>query len=502
MRLEHALDDVACERGQHPALVLANGDALSFDALVARSRVFAAALLSRGIKPGDRVAIVSRHDLDAASLFWAVLRVGGIVVWLNDDARNADLPYVLESATPTAIFVQTQKHRALFDSVGAPYNNVMMLSELHNTEQRRAGHTLPTLDDDQAPAVIIYTSGSSGKPKGVCLSHRNILCVDRAVIEHMPIRPDDSYMMVVPLHYVHGLMQLTVHALAGATVHFFDNFLFPKKVIDAIRTTGVRGFSGVPFHFNALISRGGLLEASLPDLRWMTVTGGKLAADTIISIIDHFGDLDFHIAYGQTECAPRATALHPSLIRSKPDSVGRAIPGVTVTLVNEQGDIVADGEVGEVVVAGDNIMLGYWNDAPATSEAIDAQGRLRTGDLGRIDADGDLWLVGRRSAMIKSAGERIVPEELERALMAHAAVEDAVVVGVDDELLGQRVVAHLQFLTQDADDTNVASVRKQMSQTVALARLPREYHVWPEFPRKANGKPDRVAMLRQTTTHD
>ncbi|MEL6870940.1 MAG: class I adenylate-forming enzyme family protein [Pseudomonadota bacterium] len=495
MRLEAALDAAAARRGEHPALVLANGDSLSFAQLATRSRQFASQLIATGIHAGDRVAIVSRHDLDALTLFWAVLRVGGIVVWLNDDARASDLPDVLHNSDPAAVFVQTDKQRKLFDATPAYASRVRPLADLATTASHDSA-ALPELTDEDAPAAIVYTSGSSGRPKGVCLSHKNILTVDHAVVSHMPIGEDDSYMMVVPMHYVHGLMQLTVHAVAGATVHFFDNFLFPKKVIQALQTTRVRGFSGVPFHFNALITRGGLLDSELPDLRWVTVTGGKLAADTILKVIEHFPALEFHIAYGQSECAPRATALHPSRTATKPDSVGRPIPGVQVLLLSEDDEPVARGEVGEVVIAGDNIMLGYWNDPDATALALDAQGRLRTGDLGRFDDDGDLFLVGRRSAMIKSAGERIIPEELERALMACDGVDEAVVVGVDDALLGQRVVAHVTLgdHAYDDNDAATAAIRAHMSQAVALARVPREYHVWDEFPRKANGKPDRVAL--------
>lgn len=493
MRLEQALDGVAQRRPDHLALQLASGQRFTYAELVDRSKQLAGVLGDLGVNRGARVAIVSRHDLEAIALFFAVLRCGAIVVWLNDDTRAADTAAVIERAEPVLAVIQQDKFRTLFNT--ATETSVLTIAELCARPALPNDKVMDMADTD--PAVLVFTSGSSGTPKGVCLSHRNIFSVDHAVIEHMPITENDAYMMVVPLHYVHGLMQLTVHLLAGASIHFFDNFLFPKKVVEAIRNTRVSGFSGVPFHFNALISRGGLLDSDLPDLRWVTVTGGKLAADTILQVIDHFPELQFHIAYGQTECAPRATALHPDKVRSKPDSVGSAIPGVTVLLLDDSGQHVSDGEVGEVVIAGDNIMLGYWRDDAATANAIDAQGRLHTGDLGRFDQDGDLFLVGRKSAMIKSAGERIVPEEIERVLTGFDGVTDAVVVGVDDTLLGQRVVAHVQMpdiIT--THDEIIKSLRQHLSTQVAMARLPREYHVWEEFPRKTNGKPDRVLLTQ------
>ena len=498
MRLEQALARIADERDEHPAVAIVGGASLSYRELYARALHYAAALQRHGVVEGDRVAIASRHDVEAISLFWGTLIAGGIVVWLNDDAKGKDLPAVCESADPALVVVQGPRQRKLFDAMPS------LADRVHEIEVLATLDVLPPepiSGDDTEPAVIVYTSGSSGQPKGVCLSHRNVFTVDTAVIEHMPITPDDRYLMVVPLHYVHGIMQLTVHLLAGATVHCHDNFVFPAKVVDAIAELEVTGFSGVPFHFNALVTRGNLLQRELPHLRWVTVTGGKLPADAILQILDHFPELEFHVAYGQTECAPRATALHPSRVREKPDSVGSPIPAVTVEIVDESGATVPDGEVGEVLVSGDNIMLGYWNDPDATAKAIDSQGRLRTGDLGRFDADGDLFLVGRRSAMIKSAGERIVPEEIERVLTAHADVLEAVVVGVADDLLGQRVVAHVRVGPEvTADDALVAALKTHCLTTIPLPRAPREIHAWTEFPRKANGKPDRVALAATSET--
>jgi acyl-CoA synthetase (AMP-forming)/AMP-acid ligase II len=264
-----------------------------------------------------------------------------------------------------------------------------------------------------------------------------------------------------------------------------------------LQSNAITGFSGVPYHFNAIISRGGFLSADLPALRWLTVTGGKLATSRILEIVESMPNVDFHIAYGQTECAPRATALDPRKIKEKPESIGAAIPRVTVSILDEQGNKVPQGSVGEVVVEGPNVMRQYWRDPEGTAEALDASGRLLTGDLGYFDEDGDLFLIGRISAMIKSAGERIFPEELERILTAHENVDDAVVVGVADELYGQRIVAHILLSQQCSDNESesvIATLREYCLSKVPLARAPREYVCWREFPKMANGKPDRLKI--------
>ena len=495
MRLEQALAAAAIQEPDKTAFAVCGGESIGFADLARRSDQAAAWLLAQGVRSGDRIGIVSDHDVDAVVLFWGVLKAGAVVVWLNVDAAAPDLAHVVDNAGFRLIAVQSDKLSARLRKSVTSLPSILPLDACADAPGS-VTYAAPEIDD-RAVASIVYTSGSSGRPKGVCLSHRNLAAVAQSVVRHMPIGSRDSYLMVVPLHYIHGIMQLLVHTLAVATVYCERSFVFPRKVVDTLRSTGVTGFSGVPFHFNSLITRGGFLDASLPDLKWLTVTGGKLPADTIHEILDHHPDVNFHVAYGQTECSPRATALRPERVRDKAESVGSPIPGVEVLLLDDAGAEVEPGGVGEVVIAGDNVMLGYWQDEAATAEVLDGEGRLHTGDLGRFDADGDLFLVGRKSAMIKSAGERIIPEEIERVLESSPLVGEAVVVGVADPLYGQRVVAHV-LLTDDAAASTaeepVAALRAHCLERIPLPRAPREYRVWADFPRRANGKPDRPAM--------
>jgi len=506
MRLEHVLGEVSAAHANKTAFEVCGDSSISFAELVDRSDAVAGFLRQIGVATGSRVGILSRHDPDAVVLFWAVLKASAIVVWLNDDAGSETLSTIIDDADPVVILAQSDRHMEMLRSVCGSRDGLMPFSDISSCAE--ADFSIDPTDEETGPdavAAIVYTSGSSGKPKGVCLTHRNLWTVSKAVIQHMPITSDDSYLMVVPMHYVHGLMQLLVHALAGATVFCTNSFAFPRKIVDLIHSTRVTGFSGVPFHFNSLVSRGNFLEAELPSLKWLTVTGGKLANSRVAEILDHFPLVRFHIAYGQTECAPRATALDPEKLRSKPDSVGSAIPGVNVLLLGDDGQSVSTGEVGEVVVEGANVMAGYWRDAVSTAKALDSKGRLLTGDLGRFDDDGDLFLVGRKSEMIKAAGERIIPEELEKVLTAHHFVDDAVVVGVTDSMYGQRIVAHL-LLSDCCEgmDKNeiIVAVRSHCLESVPFARAPREYNCWTEFPMKSNGKPDRPEIARMSQAGD
>jgi acyl-CoA synthetase (AMP-forming)/AMP-acid ligase II len=299
------------------------------------------------------------------------------------------------------------------------------------------------------------------------------------------------------MHYVHGLMQLLVHVTAGASVHFAGGFLFPRDLVRLLAARRIVEVSGTPWHVDLLVDRGELLDAELPALKRIGVVGGKLAPERIAQLRRERPALEILVAYGQTECAPRATALAPDRIGRKPDSVGSPIPGVKVSALDEHGRPAPRGRIGEVVIEGPNVMVGYWRKPQDTARVIDELGRLHTGDLGWFDEEGDLHLAGRVDDQIKSAGERIAPQEIERALRAVPGIKECVVVGAPDHSLGQRIEAHV-VLEDEAGDTDPAGlmsrIRLHCAEELPLQRMPRAVHVWPELPRLANGKTDKLRL--------
>ena len=504
MLLHERLHDIAGRFPGKLALGFAK-ERLTFADLDRRSRALAATLHDWGVRPGDRVGLLGDPCAAVVVAFWATLHVRAIAVHLNEQLAPEALRGILEDCGP-AVVVASRRCAASKLAAVRPRTltgRILVVEddpELFTGIPGKAQPSPAPTSSERDVATIVYTSGSTGKPKGVCLSHRNWNTTVRAVSMHMPITADDSYLMVVPLHYVHGLMQLLVHTLCGASIHFAGDFLFPSVALEQLVRTRVTGFSGVPYHFTALMDRSRFLQTDLPHLRWITVTGGRLAPERIALIRKAKPALELHIAYGQTECAPRATALDPRRVDRKPDSVGSPIPGVKVLIVDEMGKEVPQGQRGEVIVCGDNVMVGYWRQKEATAGVIDPRGRLHTGDLGWMDEEGDLFLAGRRDAMIKSAGERIFAEEIEAVLLHCDGVLDAVVVGVPDELSGQRIEAHVRMglsLPKGAEamERLADRIREHCLRSMPFARAPKAYHIWPDFPRKPNGKIDRPRML-------
>jgi acyl-CoA synthetase (AMP-forming)/AMP-acid ligase II len=482
-----------------PAIVENSGNSISFQQLGAGSARVSSALRSQGVSSGDRVILISANSIDAVLLGLGVFRLGASLVWLDERRSGKELAAIAQHADPKVAVVAETNLRLMVDAEKAAKSPVLPLKAIvskdpgnnHDAELLTAGN--------EDIATIVYTSGSSGSPKGVCLTHSNLESVARAVISHMPITSSDSYLMLVPIHYVHGLMQLFVHLLAGATIYLGKGFHFPRLIAEQIRDSGVSGFSGVPYHFTALMEHSGLLEMSLPQLKWVTSTGGFLAPSAIAKFRSALPNVNFHIAYGQSECSPRATALQPQKIDAKPDSVGAPIPGVQVYILSEDGEELPVGDVGEVVVEGPNVMLGYWRNEEATAAVIDEKGRLHTGDLGHVDEDGDLFLVGRISDIIKSAGERISASQVESILLANRRVVEAVACGSPDKTYGEILVANVclqRDLNVPGIDEAIEDLHSDFLSKETFARAPRVYVVWEELPRLANSKYDRQGIAK------
>jgi acyl-CoA synthetase (AMP-forming)/AMP-acid ligase II len=498
MSLPQALA-ASAERWPDKDAVVTTSGRVCFGGLAKRADAFAARLLELGLKRGDRVAVWTDHVIEAPIAMWGTWRAGGIAVPLNGRLRAEARAGILADATPFASVVcgRFGKPDAKGELGTLPTERVLHL----DADEGGAGadaDALPDMPDADDIASIVYTSGSTGTPKGVCISHKNLLTIAGSIEEHVPQGPEDSYLMVVPLHYVHGLMQLVVRGYVGATLHFSGDFLFPRSIVDRMAKQQIREVSGTPWHASMLVEKGGLLEQDLPDFKRIAVVGGKMPHDLSAKILAARPDVEILIAYGQTECAPRATALDPSRVLAKPDSVGAPIPRVAVHILDDDGNALPQGESGEVVIEGDNVMVGYWGQPDATSDVIDAQGRLHTGDLGFFDEDGDLHLAGRVDDMIKSAGERVFPSEIERVLTSAGLVKEAVVVGVPDDVAGQRIEAHVTV--EDGPPEGAAltelkdRLRKQCVDALPLPRVPTAYHVWAEFPRLPNGKVDKVTL--------
>jgi long-chain acyl-CoA synthetase len=483
---------------------------ITFRALDEQSSKVARALARRGISSGDRVALISENSLSALVWFWGILKAGAQSVDIPSLAGQGTIEGVLDEAKPKALAIQARQLQKLVGDGKLGHLPKMLFStrdaapiaaehrleiELFEELLERDGSTArfrpsaPPSPNDVA--LIVYTSGTTGRPKGVMLSHDNMISNITAANQLVGLTDSDSILVVVPFYFIHGRMQISTHALIGGTIVVSAGFQFPTVVLEEIQKYEVSGFSGVPYHFMTLMERTKLRSTPLPKLEYVLVTGGALSKTALDDLRASIPNAGIHTAYGQTEASPRITYLGPKdMFGPKKGSAGVPLPGIKVEIIDDKGDALSQGELGEVVASGPNIMKGYVSGDEVSSGRIDDKGRLRTGDLGRFDAEGYLWLHGRSSDMIKTAGERVFPKEIEDVVNAHASVSESAVVGVRDDLLGEKIVA-LVVLRDGASPLTLAELRNHCLKAMPFVRVPKALKIVEKLPKTASGKINR-----------
>ncbi|TXC72824.1 acyl-CoA ligase (AMP-forming), exosortase A system-associated [Sphingomonas ginsenosidivorax] len=513
--------DYLTARGAADAVALVDrAGVMTFAELEAAVSAVAGWLTGRGLAPGDRVATWLPKTRLACVMPLAVARAGLVHVPVNPALRRAQVAHILTDSG--AVLLVTQGARAgTLEAGDVPAGCVIVdENELPLLPRRRPGprwqgpgeqgqppvtSVLPTgprpspgkegglgpsSADPDSLAAILYTSGSTGRPKGVMLSHANLWLGAISVAHYLGLTPDDRVLGVLPLSFDYGQNQLFSTWAAGASVAPLD-YLTARDVVKAVERTGATTLAGVPPLWVQL------LEAEWPAetaarLRRLTNSGGALTPRLVRGLRTRFPAADLYAMYGLTE-AFRSTYLAPDLIESHPDAMGRAIPFAEVTVRRPDGTEAAADESGELVHAGPLVAQGYWRDPERTAQRFrpEPDGRLAvwSGDTVVLGADGLLRFVGRDDEMIKSAGNRISPLEVEEAVLAGGEAREAVAVGVADERLGQAIVVVLA-----GDPANEEALRHRVRGVLPSFMQPARYEWRDALPRNANGKLDRSAI--------
>ena len=322
------------------------------------------------------------------------------------------------------------------------------------------------------------------------LSHHNILINAKSICQYLELVSDDIQMVVLPFFYVMGKSLLNTHFAVGGTVVINNKFAFPATIIKQMIDEKVTGFSGVPSTFAYLLNRSPLEKSRdrLTSLRYVSQAGGHMAKQTKQELRRVLPDhTEIVIMYGATEASARLTYLEPSRFNDRIDSIGKAIPGVTVKVLDEDGKEMAPGQVGEIVGSGENIMKGYYKDTETTAKVLDHNG-YHTGDLGFSDEEGFLYIVGRKDNVIKVGGHRINPTEIEDVIMETGLVLETVVIGIPDKFLGNRLIA---FLAPIDVNTTSNEVLGCCVSKLSKRKLPSEIRIVKSLPKLSSGKIDK-----------
>ncbi len=478
-----------CGAPDAPALIDRAGT-LTYAALDEAVATMAAWLASRGLAAGDRVATWLPKTRIACVMPLATVRAGLVHVPINPALRRAQVAHILADSGARLLVTQPSRTATLMpDDVPADCT-IVPEADL----PMAGGGLAPSDADPDTLAAILYTSGSTGRPKGVMLSHANLWLGAISVAHYLRLTPADRVLGVLPLGFDYGQNQLLSTWAAGAAVAPLD-YLTARDVVKAVARTGATTLAGVPPLWTQV------LEAEWPAetaarLRRLTNSGGALTPRMVRALRARFPAADLYPMYGLTE-AFRSTYLDPLLVDAHPDSIGRAIPFAEVMAVRPDGSRAAAGEPGELVHAGPLVAQGYWRDAERTAQRFrPAPGFARSegiavwsGDTVTEDADGLFRFVGRDDEMIKSAGHRISPQEVEEAILAGGEAREAVAAGIADARQGQ-VIAVAVAGEVDAEAALRARLRIDLPGFMQPVR-----YVWhAALPRNANGKLDRAAI--------
>jgi len=457
MRVERFLTESAIHHPGKTALV-AGGTRLSFAELNRASDALAIALVRNGLKHGDRAVIFMDNCWEAVVSIFAVLKAGGVFVPINPSTKADKLGYVLNDCRATVLIAQarlmTTADTALKETPSVQLSIVAGSKKtisgagrisFEDALQSDSSTSLPPSGIELDLAMLVYTSGSTGFPKGVMMTHQNVVAAATSITAYLEITVGDIILNVLPISFDYGLYQVLMAAKSGATIVLEKSFAFPQAILETMKAERVTGLPLVPTMAALILQMKDVKGDDFPYLRYITNTAAALPPAHIVRLQDLFPQAKLYSMYGLTECK-RCTYLPPAELERRPGSVGIAIPGTEAYVVNENGGRAAPGETGELVIRGPHVMKGYWENPEATARALRDgpfpwERVLYTGDLFRADADGFLYFLGRKDDVIKSRGEKVSPKEVENVLYQLAGIVEAAVIGVPDPILGHAIKA-------------------------------------------------------------
>ena len=438
-------------------------------------------LYELGIRQGDRVGIFSRNSAEFIYAYFATASLGAINVPINFQLSPRETAYILQNAGVEHLL--TNEPIQFDEPINVTQHDIATFADKDSPD----APDFPDNLDENAPCAIIYTSGTTGNPKGAVLSHKNLVHNAWQCSVFKCSRECKS-ICVLPMYHCFGWTCIVLNSFyRGASVYVLRVFK-PKDMIDMIREEGITDMIIVPSIFKLVTAL-----AKPEDFKTIrfAMSGGTTLPDKIVQEFTKKFGLAVAEGYGLSEASPCVFLTTHG--EERQGSCGKMLDGEEIRIVDENGNDVAPGEVGEVLVRGGQVMLEYWKNPQATAETIDADGWLHTGDVGKVDADGYYYIVNRIKEMIISMGENIYPREVEEVVYKFKGIKDAAVIGVDDKLRGQ--VGACFFEVQDGATVDVRELKKFLQKNLALYKIPREFHQLDEIPRTSTGKISKRTIL-------
>jgi len=414
------------------------------------ARAIAIHLRNVGCAKGERALLIGTNSFFWVAAYLGTMRAGLVCVPLPTGIKASDLGEIVASVEPMAACVEAGPSLIHAQAYGdlhlvtdrrVEHPTARSLANLRDLQQRldaRAAWFPPVATDDLAS--LMFTSGTTGTPRGVMVSHGNIIANTTSIIESLRLTRADRIMTVLPFHYCYGASLLHTHLRIGGSLVVDSRFMYVETILERMIESACTGFAGVPMHFQTLLRNSTLRRRQFPSLRYVQQAGGRLTPALIDEVRATLPHASVFVMYGQTEGTARLSCLPAEMLDLRRGSIGKGLAGVRLSVLNERGQRVLPGEVGEIVAEGPNVTKGYWR-APEESRASFRDGRLYTGDLATVDADGFVYITGRAKDFVKCRGERIACQRLEDRLLECRDIVEAAIIGVPDDALGEAVKA-------------------------------------------------------------
>jgi len=461
--LAHEFLELSAQRYPDKTALVCDGERYTYAQLNAMSNQLAGAFLSQGVERGDRLAVFMENSLDSFLSIFAILKAGAVFVVINHQMKPQKLCFILNNCRAKGLVTHV-KFRSHLKEIEKNVSSLQFITLCGDASKAPAGigpaslslteilatppAGLPDIETiDLDPASIIYTSGTTGFPKGACFNHRAMVSISHTVTHYLENVETDIILNVLPFSHGYGLYQALMSAFMGATLILEKSFAYPQQILQTFERERVTGFAGVPTLYAIMLQIKDIQNRDFNSVRYLTNAAAALPVPHISALKEVFPNAKIYSMYGVTE-AKRVSYMPPDELHERPYSVGKGMPNQELYIVDESGKRVGPGVVGELVVRGSNVMMGYW-EMPEENAKILKPGKypgervLYTGDLFRMDEDGYLYFVSRKDDIIKSGGEKVPPKEIENVLYELPQVLETAVIGVSDSLLGQAIKAYI-----------------------------------------------------------
>lgn len=413
------------------------------------------------------ILIIAPNSVFFIKAYLSILKSNNIAIPLSTEIEQANLDFICKKCNPEMIFTTTLLSKKLNFREIFIFNedSINMMMKLRSISGK-----LVIRESSQQLAEIIFTSGSTGEPKGVMITHQNLIANTSSIIDYLKLTNLDTMLVVLPFYYCYGLSLLHTHLRAGGSIVINNRFIMMGGVINDLKQFKCTGFAGVPSHYQILLRKSDSFKTTdFPDLKYVTQAGGKLHNVFILEFTTIFPNISFIVMYGQTEATARLSWLPPEKLPEKIGSCGKAIPGVQLVIADEKGHPAKPGETGEILASGDNIMLGYYKDPKSTAEILKNRW-LHTGDLATVDEEGYIYLIARKKEIIKVGGRRVSPKEIEGVIVTMPEVIDCSIEGIFDEILGETMKASV--MVKEAVAVTPNSIKIWCAKKLASYKIP------------------------------